>query len=587
MATEDRLKETDWSLLKKFWAFVHPYRRHIYFAFFAVPFMTGLTLLQPYLLKVGIDEYILPGKTEGLGTLALTLLALVGGSYLLNGIQSYRMQWAVIQAIGDLRQGLFRHVMKQSNRFFDRHSSGALLTRSTTDVESLGEMVNTGMLGMFADTLMIIGIIVTMLSLNLKLTLLTFCVAPLVIFIVNICRRKLRFYGLQIRESLARLNGYLAEHLLGIRVVRAFGRAETSLDEFKAINFSYLTAYKRSNWYDASLYAVMDGLSSFCVALMLWYGGFQLLEGDDNFSLGLLVAFVEYTSRLFIPVRDLSGKVATLQRSMAAMERIFGLLEDKDEIPEGKQRLEASDSLTWQMQHVSFRYHDHLPRVLKDISLELKPGKSVALVGRTGSGKSTIGRLLTRTYAGYEGNILVGGTELSDINLHDLRRLVSVIHQDVFLFAGTIRDNIGLGVEEATDEIVVAAAKWVGAHEFIEKLPGGYDFEVKERGANLSAGQGQLIAFARAIAKDSPFLILDEATSNVDPSLEATIQETVQRIVRDKTVLLVAHRLSTIEAADEIIVLGDGAILERGPHQTLAKAGGPYQELLESGDNQS
>ena len=575
---------TDWSLITRFWTFLRPYRTLVISAFSIVPVTTGMSLLQPYLLKVGIDDFILQETYEGLPELALLLLGLVLGTYFLAGIQTYCLQVAVVRGIGDLRMRLYRHVMAQSSRFFDRHASGSLMTRSTTDVESLGEMVSSGMLTMFGDALLIVGILGTMLTLDAELTLLTFCVAPLVIWIVNICRRKLREYGLKIRKSLSRLNGYLAEHLNGVRVIRSLGRAETSKQEFKELNYSYLSAYKKSNWYDASLYAVMDGLSNMCVALMLWYGGLRLLDGDTSLSLGLLVAFVEYTSRLFIPVRDLSGKFATLQRAMAALERIFGLLDDSDRLAPGTQMLPTNAPTTWRVQDVRFRYREDTPEVLKGVTFELKPGQSVALVGRTGSGKSTIGRLLSRTYGGYEGSIQVNGVELNSLTLANIRSLVTVIHQDVFLFAGTIEENITLGSPHLSSADARAAAEWVGANGFIEQLPGGYQFEVKERGQNLSAGQAQLVAFARAIAHDAPLLILDEATSNVDPSLEATIQTTIERIMKSKTVLIVAHRLSTIESADEILVLGDGEVLERGSHQALAALGGVYSELLAAGD---
>lgn len=583
MNKSPRVIPTDWELLRRFWAFLSPYKGRIGFALFAVPIMTGLSLLQPYLLKVGIDDHILKGELEGLPTIAFTLFALVIGSYLLNGLQSYQLQVAVIRAIGDLRKVIYRHVMSQSSRFFDKHASGSLLTRTTTDVEGLGEMVSMGMLGMFADVLMIVGILGTMLSLDVRLTLLTFCVSPIVVLVVNLFRKKLRVYGLAIRVTLAKLNGYLAEHISGVQVVRFFGRSALSLQEFKAINFEYLSAYKKSNWFDASLYAMMDGLSNICVALMLWYGGLRIVEGDTALSLGLLVAFVEYTTRLFVPVREFSGKIATLQRSMAALQRIFLLLDEDDPIVEGNKTTQDKDRIRLEMKDVHFAYREDSKDVLRGVSFTLEPGRSLALVGRTGSGKSTVGKLLTRTYGGYRGSITINGEELKDLQLDDIRSISSMIHQDVFLFSGTIRDNITLGSAEISEEKVRESIQWVGAEPFISALPGGLDFKVSERGQNLSAGQAQLIAFARAIARDTPFLILDEATSNVDPGLEGTIQAAINKIVQHKTVLIVAHRLSTIEAADEILVLGEGCVLEKGTHAALLAAKGAYADLIQHG----
>ena len=441
-----------------------------------------------------------------------------------------------------------------------------------------------GMVGIFADILTILGVLVAMMVLDVRLTLLTFCISPLLILIVNVFRKHLRRYSVRIRKSLSRLNGYLAEHLVGIKVVQLFGREKKSEEEFKTLNYSFLDAYRKSNWLDASLYALMDGISSVCVAIMLWYGGSQYLATDDSaLSIGLLVAFIEYISRVFVPIREFSAKIATLQRAVAALERIFGLMDTRIEIdsppPEASP---TSFEVPIAFKGVSFRYLEEGERVLKNLDFHLDPGNVIALVGQTGSGKTTVGKVLTRMYDGYEGSIDVGGTELRLIPTERTRENVGMVHQDVYLFEGTILENITLGRSDISREKAMEAAKLVRADSFIQALPNGYDAHVVERGANLSTGQCQLIAFARAMAYDPPVLVLDEATASIDSFLEQEIQEALRVILSLKTVLIVAHRLSTIQQADTILLMEKGEIVERGDHQSLLAMEGKYARLVHS-----
>ena len=568
---------SDLALWRRFWTFAAPHRRMIVAALILMPLASLATLAQPWLLKLGIDEHIAVGDADGLLPVALALLGAIVVEYLLQGGQTWLLNVAGLRTLSDLRRALYRHVMAQGSAFFDRRPTGSLLTRTTTDVEALGEVLMLGAITVVADVLSIVGIFVAMMLLDPKLTLLTFAVSPILVGIVDLFRRRLRHYSETIRRAMASTNGFLAENVVGVKVVQLFGREQKSVSEFKNMSYEFLDAFRRSNWYDASLYAIMDGVASVCVALMLWYGGARHLDGA--LSVGLLVAFIEYIGRIFVPIRELSGKVATLQRAVAALDRVFGLLDTHAEIPPGKTFEVGTSCGAIRFDGVSFTYPTTTRPVLRDVSFSMRPGQVTALVGATGSGKTTIGKVLTRTVEGYEGSITLEGHELSSLDPALVRAVVGVVHQDVFLFDGTVLDNITLGDPHIDGARAEAAARLVGAHEFIMTLPGGYEARVRERGANLSAGQAQLLAFARAMAYDSPVLILDEATANIDSMTEVAIQRAIERILEMKTVLVIAHRLSTIQQADEILVLHHGEVVERGNHGELLALGGRYARL--------
>ncbi|GMV43729.1 MAG: ABC transporter ATP-binding protein [Myxococcales bacterium] len=568
-------KLSDWALWSRFWGFARPHRRMIIAALVLMPLGALAGLAQPWLLKVGIDEHIAVGDAEGLLGVAIALLGVILAEYLLQGGQTWLLNVAGLRTLADVRRALYRHVMAQSSAFFDRRPTGALLTRTTTDVEALGEVLLLGAITIFADVLAISGIVVAMLLLDVKLTLLTFAISPVLVGVVDLFRRRLRHYSEVIRRSMAKTNGFLAENVVGVKVVQLFGREEKSVKELKEMSYEFLDAYRRSNWYEASLYAIMDGAASICVALMLWYGGGRHLDGA--LTVGLLVAFIEYISRIFVPIRELSGKVATLQRAVAALDRVFGLLDTHAEVPAGSVIEKGDGAIAFR--GVSFTYPRTSRPVLQGVSFTMRPGQVTALVGATGSGKTTIGKVLTRTVTGYEGSVVIDGRELSSLDPAAVREVVGVVHQDVFLFDGTVLENITLGNPRIDRAKAEAAARLVGAHDLIQRLPGGYDAQIKERGANLSSGQAQLLAFARAMAHDPPVLILDEATASIDSMSEAAIQQAIERILSLKTVLVIAHRLSTIQQADEILVLHQGEVVERGTHAELLAAGGRYARL--------
>ncbi len=559
-----------------------PYKKRLLVAVAIVPLMALCTVAQPRLLGLAIDDYMLRGDIDGLNWIALAFLGLAVGEYLLAATHTWLLGTVGAWAIGDLRRDVYQHIMTQGQRFFDRRPTGRLLSRTTSDVEALGESFFTGVVGILADAARLIAIVVMMLSLDPWLTVVSFSVLPAIAIVVNWFRKRLRDYSVKIRVLVAKLNGFIQEHLAGIDVVQLMGREADAADEFRAINREALTTYHWSNFYDAALYAVMDGMSSICIGVVVWYGG-SLVWGDA-ITPGLLVAFVDYVQKALVPVKEFSAKYATMQRSFAAMDRITELLDTDESIASGNQTL-SGQSNTVVFDRVTFSYPGVSEPVLSDISFRVKPGSVVALVGSTGAGKSTVCRLLTRAYAGYEGSIQLSGKELSSISETDLRRVMAIVPQDIFLFGASARFNLAFD-DAVTDEELLQTLELVQARKFIEALPDGLSTDLGEGGGRLSLGQAQLLSLARAMARDAEIVVLDEATASVDPATEILIQQAIDRIFSLKTVVVVAHRLSTIRAADLILVMERGRIVERGDHTSLLASGGRYAELhhqLETG----
>ncbi len=542
-----------------------------------LPASSAFLLAQPYVLKVAIDRYITQHNTHGLALMALLYGIAVLGELTFLYLQYYLTMLVAQKSLADLRVHIFEHVQKLEAAFFDRNPVGRLVTRMTTDIDVINEMFAAGAMTILMDVVTLAGIAVIMVAIDLRLALVSLSLLPLMLVAINFFRLKARQSYRLIRERIARINAYLQEAISGMAVIQLFVREAKSFEEFAAYNDAHREANHWSNIYEAALYSLVEAVSSISFALIVWYGGRQILGAVLAF--GTLVAFIEYVHKFFVPLRDFSSKYAVMQSAMAAAERVFELLDTVPGIrnpdlvrhpPQVQGRIEFD--------HVWFAYKGD-DFVLRDVSFSVEPGEKIAIVGATGAGKTTIIRLLDRFYDVQRGRVLVDGIDVRQWDLHALRRAIGAVSQDVFLFSGTIADNISLRRPEVPAADIRHAAATVHADRFIEGLPSGYDEPLRERGSNLSTGQRQLLSFARALAYDPAILVLDEATSSVDTETEVLIQDAIEKLLRDRTAVVIAHRLSTIEGADRIIVMHHGQIRETGTHQELLELGGLYARL--------
>jgi len=574
-------KALDRTLLRRIFSYVWPYRAQLAVALALLPVVALLEVAQPYLLKKAIDEHIAVGRLAGLDRLGLFYFLALAGQYGAGYAQVYLTQLIGQRGMNDLRMRLHRHVLRMGARFFDRTPVGRLMTRLTSDIESLNEMFASGIVSLVGDIIRLGFILVAIFGIDWRLALFSMGSAPVLFGIAGYFRRWVRDAFREIRVKLARMNAFLQEHLSGMKVVQAFAQEGKVAGEFDAINSDYRRANARAITADAALYSIVEAVGSIAVAGLLWHGGVRIAAGTLTF--GVLVAFVEYLSKFFAPIRDLSTKYTVMQQAMAAAERVFTLLDteepDAPMTTTGAGSLEGSERPPLiRLEHVTFGYRPDRP-VLNDVSLDIAAGETVAVVGATGAGKSTIIKLLPRLYEPQAGIIRLDGADVRTIDPQALRRRIVVVSQDVFMFSGTLRTNLGLGDPAADDERLLAAARRVGAERVIAGRPGGLDAPVLERGANFSSGERQLVAFARALARDPEILVLDEATASVDPETERIIERGIGELMRGRTSIVIAHRLSTVRRANRILVIQHGRIAEQGPHEALLAAGGIYARL--------
>ena len=572
---EELGKAYDVRILRRLWTYVRPYRRVFWTALLLSPLQQLFGLVQPYLMKLGIDRYIQHRDGGGLRRLGLVFVIAIIGEFTTYYWQQYLTMVIAQRSLADLRVALFARVQRFPMRFFDQNPVGRIVSRLTTDVDVLQEMFAAGAMTIVLDVLGLAGIVVFMLWINWRLALVSLGLLPIRVAAIDFFRRQARRTYRMIRERIGRINGYLQEAITGMSAIALAGREARAFAEFERLNADHRDANHLSNKLEAALFSFVEAVSTISIALMLWEGG--RLHRVGLVELGTVVAFIQYIQRFFVPIRDFSAKYAVMQSSMTAAERIFGLLDLELEPRPARPRVPARVRGEITFERVWFAYRDE-DWVVRDVSFRVAAGERVALAGATGSGKTTLVKLLDRLYDVQRGRILVDGLDVRDWDPTALRRRIAVVLQDVFLFSGSVEANLTLGRDDIGRAAVEAAATHVNADRFIRRL-GGYDAAVRERGSNLSTGQRQLIAFARALAHDPAILILDEATSSVDPETEWLIQDALAKLLEGRTALIIAHRLSTIENADRILVLHKGEMREQGTHAELLARGGVYARL--------
>ena len=599
----------DRRLARRLWAAARAQRPMLYATLALFPAIALAELAQPYLLKIAIDDHILAGDWVGLSLTAAAYAGTLGILYALRSLEAYLMALVGQRVTHDLRAALFEHLLRLEAGFYDRNPVGRLMTRVLNDVEAVSEAFTSGLLAIAADVITLVGVVAVMLWMDWRLALVTFAIVPVLAGVAAYFRLRARDAYREARRRLAALNAFLQESLQGVTVVQLFARERHEHAMFRRLNDDYRRALFNSTVFEASLYSSVEALGSVALALLIWYGGGQI--GAGALSFGALVAFIQYTNRFFLPIRDLGAKYTVMQSAMASAERIFGLLDRQPAIASpatptvDRRSIDSADGATrvanrpptslpdhavpaptvhasvpaLEFSSVSFSYNGDRD-VLRDCSFRVAPGEHIAIVGATGEGKSTCARLLVRAYDVTRGRVLVDGLDVRAWDLERLRRRVGTVFQDTVLFTGTVADNVALGAASDPD-VVRRALDAAHARDFVDALPRGLDAPLGERGANLSHGQRQLLAIARALVYNPAILVLDEATSSVDPESEWRIREAMQQLLAGRTSITIAHRLSTVQHADRILVLHHGRVHEEGTHAALLRQGGLYARLWE------
>ena len=576
---QDLGKIYDRVLMKRLVSYMKPYRVEVALLVFFVVGAMLARLSGPYLLKIAIDRYIQPRDLDGLQFIVLFMIAAMVAELVFSYVNEYRMQMLGQKIMYDIRTQIFSHLQRLDVNYFDRNPVGRLMTRVMGDVQVLNELFTSGVITIFANLLTIIGIMVMMLMMNWKLALVTLTVLPIIFTATTIYQIYSRRAFRDQRKHLARINALLNEHILGMTTVQLFAQERRSFLKFDERNQAYLRASLKAAIYFSVFFPLIEVVGSLATAIIVWYGGGQILQ--DALTFGVLFAFIQYAQHFFWPIRDMSEQYTIFQTAMASSERIFELLDTEPTIVDSAAPKKITQ-ITGQieLQNVRFAYQGD-DYVLHDVSFRVKPGEKVAIVGQTGSGKTTIINLLCRFYEPNEGTILIDGVDIGRMHLKDLRRAISIVQQNIFLFSDTVEENIRLGNRDITREQVIAAATEVHLDKFVQRMSDGYNTRIQEGGSSLSVGQKQLVAFARALAFNPDILILDEATSSVDTETELLIQDALTRLMANRTSIVIAHRLSTIQNADKIIVMHKGRIREMGTHNELLHKRGVYYRLYQ------